>query len=150
MYEVERVSGGYQVWHQEENRPTDDEKIYPSRQNAYVKRGQLNELPRGQVFTVTVRLERKDCRETVEVFRRTFGNGIEFFVVDPLEDIAPEVRNVTFKYLCASPLPEAQVIRHRFSRRYPPFSQEDFTSKIAELAKMLPILQSIKVEPSGH
>lgn len=149
MYEVEKVTGGYQVWNREENRPVDDQYIYPSRQNAYVRRDQLNEQPRGRVFTVTIRLDRKDCNGAVQMLKQMFGDrGIEFHVIDPLSDLAPEVREITFKYRCASPLPEAQVQRLRFSRRCPPLSEVDLVTKLEEIARALPIVTNLSISPA--
>ena len=149
MYEVERVVGGFQVWHREENRPVDDEKVYPSRQNAYVRRDQLNEHPRGRVFTITISLKRKDCYEATQVLKKTFGGmGIDYLVIDPLSDLAPELREITFKYRCASPEPKAQVQRLRFSRLYPPLSEVELLAKLEELAEVLPIVSSLSISPA--
>ena len=147
MYEVEKVVGGHQVWHREENRPVDDQYIYPSRQNAYVRRDQLNGMSRGKVFTVHIRLHCRDCQDAIKALRQAFGDLIEFFVIDPLNNHAPDVRDVYFRYRCASPLQAAQVVRHRFSKHYPPLPEMEFAAKLEEVTKRLPLVQSPSVSP---
>lgn len=148
-YDTQKVEGGWQVWHVKGNRPTDDERIYASRQNAYARKDQLNETRHGACFEISLRLHRKHCQSAIELLEQAFGDkGIDFCVIDDLDEdeIRKDLRNIVFKYRCLAEQEGSRMVVHRFSRRHPLLSPEELKAKLESISKMLSLVQNIFVK----
>jgi hypothetical protein len=140
---------GLQVWCTSHgySRPADGEKVYPSRQNAYVARDRLQESTSWQDCLVNIRVDMKDFQHVVDHIERCF-RGTEVLVCLPYKDSMFEKRkehvvDVQFRYMCRPPQVQLPDVRHW---QQTPMTRDELAVWLKELDATFPVVQNSSID----
>ena len=136
---------GMQVWCGD--RPADGEKIYPSRQNAYVAKDRLQSSSTWIDCKVTIRVEQKDFEPVVEHIEKRFHRA-DVLVCIPYKDSFFKVRttpvvDIAFRLMCR---PEDTVFVGPGSWLFQPMTYNELSEWLKEVDETFPIVQNSTID----